>query len=74
MSLGEKQFGKLNARVISADKGRISHLPLPKIGLQLAESTILTIQAKIMKKEKVISENTATLNINLNRIPMPQTT
>jgi hypothetical protein len=67
VSLCEKQIAKINAQASSTGEGRISHLPIPKIGFQLIETTTLTIQVQVTKNDKLISESSAHLKINLNR-------
>lgn len=67
MQLGEKPLAKIEAQVTSNGTERVFHLPVPRVGIQLVESTKLTIQTQITKNDKVVSEDTANLNINLER-------
>jgi hypothetical protein len=46
---------------------RIFHLPVPRFELGITETTKLSVHVQIMKNGSLVSENTAVLDINLNR-------
>ena len=69
MSLADKKFGNMTAKIMSTGKqiDRISHLPVPKFEFGIKDgATTLSVHAQIIKNETVISESFATLDINLN--------
>lgn len=68
MSIGDKKFSHMTAKVQSAGIiDRISYLPVPRFSFDVKETSRLSIHAKIMKNETSVSENTAILDINLNK-------
>lgn len=68
MSLGESEIAKLNARIHDAKEGnRNVYLPVPKFEFGVKKSTTLSINAKIMKNNTIVSEYTAVLDIKLNK-------
>jgi hypothetical protein len=68
MSIGDNKLGHMTARIQSTGIiDRISHLPVPKFEFGIKETTRLSVRAHIMKNETSISENTAILDINLNK-------
>lgn len=68
MSLGESEFGKIKARIHAAgEENRNVYLPIPKFEFGVKESTKLSINAKIIKNDDIVSEDTAVLDIKLNK-------
>lgn len=68
MSLGDNKFRHMTADVQSTGIiDRISYLPVPKFTFNVNKTTSLSIHAQIMKNETSVSENTAILDINLNK-------
>lgn len=67
MLLGENQFAKMAARIGADGNPKIFHIPVPKFEFAVTESTILTINSKILKDNEPISEGSYALNININR-------
>lgn len=68
MSLDEKQFAKMAATIGANGKPRILHLPVPKFEFTVTNSAVLTINAKILNGDVVISEESCTLGVTINRV------
>lgn len=69
MSIGDNKVGDMTARIMSTGTSidRISHLPVPKLEFVIKENTRFSVHAQIIKNDTVVSENTAVLDINLNK-------
>lgn len=67
MTLGEKQIAKMGAKMGSDGNPKLLHLPVPKFEFATTESVILTINAKILKNNELLSECSSSLDVNINR-------
>ncbi|ABQ27513.1 hypothetical protein [Geotalea uraniireducens] len=67
MSLGENQFAKMAAMIGANGRPRIFHIPVPKFQFTLAETSVLTVNAKITKNDEVVSEGSYILDVIINR-------
>lgn len=65
ISIGDAKIGEMAGRIQASGVGRIFHLPVPRIQVSVKESTILSVYAKIEKNDILITEHTASLDINL---------
>lgn len=67
MSLGENKLLDIKAKIESTGDDRVYHLPVPRIGIGVSETSELLIHVQIFKNGTLISEDKAGLTINLIR-------
>lgn len=67
MSVGEQQIAKMGAKIGPDGNPKFLHLPVPRFEFAATESVILTINAKILKDNELMSESSSSLNVNINR-------
>ncbi|MDO8947342.1 MAG: hypothetical protein Q7U88_09305 [Desulfocapsaceae bacterium] len=67
--IGENKIGNITAKIQSTGIiDRMSHFPVPKFEFAINKTITLSVHAQIMKKNTLVSENTAILDIILNKI------
>lgn len=67
MLVGDKKLGTMTANIEAIDLNRIFHIPTPRIEFAVTASTKLTVNVQAIKNDTLVSENTATMDINVKR-------
>lgn len=65
--IGEHKIAKMTARLEPTGTGKISHIPVPRFEIGVTDTTKVSIHVQVMEKDTLLSEDTAIIDINLNR-------
>ncbi len=62
-----KEFAKIGVKIETIGSGKTIHLPVPRFTFPVSKSTTFVTNTQILEKGLLVTESSATLNINMNR-------
>ncbi len=63
----KEQVAQVNAHIELRGEDSIFHVPFPKFGTEVSESMDITMKAKVLADEALVTEDEATIHVQVNR-------
>lgn len=67
MFLGKNKLLNMNANIQCAGNDRVYHVPIPRLEMEVIETTDFLVHVQILKNGTLVSEEKAWLSINITR-------